>query len=190
MKRIVIFLILLSSWTYAADKASVGLNINADDLEIEGRSSVGFVSNDPLYRNFYVDANFINADDTLFGLGFFVENSPVNYQNITFSIGLRTIFTDHGKSDFTAVPIMVGAKARMYLGNLPKSNLGVKVAYAPTPLTFQDADSYFEYRIEADMSIIDNVNVYIGYRNIDTDYENANFNYNDSAYIGFKFVLY
>ena len=189
MKKLALLLLIINLNIFAMDKASLGLNINTGDLEVEGRSSLAFTTNDPVYRNFYVDANFINAEDTLFGFGLFVENSPINYQNIAFSIGLRAIFTDNGNDSFTAIPIMLGAKARMYLGNLPKSNLGVKFAYAPSPLTFQDADSYFEYRIEVDMSIIENINIYLGYRNINTNYEKRDVNYNDSLYVGFKFVL-
>lgn len=189
MKKIALLLLIINLNIFAMDKASLGLNINTDDLEVEARTSLAFTTNDPTYRNFYIDANFINADETLFGLGLYVENSPINYQNIAFSIGLRTIFTKNGNDSFTAIPIMLGAKARMYLGSLPQSNLGVKLAYAPTPLTFQDADSYFEYRVEVDMTIIENVNIYVGYRNIDTNYEKRDVNYNDSLYVGFKFVL-
>jgi hypothetical protein len=189
MNKIILALILLSLELFSAQKASLGLNINTDDLEIEGRSTLGYDTRNPVLRNFFVDANFINADDTLVGIGLFVENSPTNFQNVSFIIGLRSIFTDHDGSDFTALPILLGAKARMYLGDFPKSNFGIKFAYAPTPLTFQDADAYFEYRLEFDMMIINNVNVYVGYRNIDTNYESHDFNYNDSMYVGFKFVL-
>jgi len=189
MKKIIFTLLFISLNIFAGDKASFGLNINTDDLEVEGRTSLGFTTNDPVYRNFFVDANFINADETLFGFGLFVENSPINFQNISFAVGLRAVFSDHGSDSFSAIPILLGAKARMYLGNLPKSHLGVKFAYAPSPLTFQDADSYFEYRVEVDMSVIENVNIYLGYRSIDTNYAKADYNYNDSVYVGFKFVL-
>jgi len=189
MKKIALLLLVINLNIFAADKASFGLNINTDDLEIEARSSLAFTTNDPTYRNFYVDANFINADETLFGFGLYVENSPINYQNIAFAVGLRTIFSKSGNDSFSAIPIILGAKARMYLGNLPKSNLGIKLAYAPSPLTFQDAASYLEYRVEVDMTIIENVNIYVGYRNIDTDYDNKDYNYNDAFYVGFKFTL-
>jgi hypothetical protein len=189
MKKILSILLLINLQVFAMDRASFGLNINTDDLEVEGRTSLSFTTNDPTYRNFFVDANLINSDETLFGFGVFVENSPINYQNIAFSIGLRTIFSKDDGDSFTAIPIIVGAKARMYLGNLPKSNLGLKFAYAPSPLSFQDADSYFEYRIEVDMSIIENINVYLGYRSIDTNYEKKDLSYNSSLYVGFKFVL-
>jgi len=189
MKKTLLLLLLLNIQVFAIDRASFGLNINTNDLEVEGKSSLSFTTNNPTYRNFFVDANLINSDETLFGLGIFVENSPINYQNIAFSVGLRTIFAKNDGNSFTAIPIVVGAKARMYLGNLPKSNLGIKFAYAPTPLSFQDAESYFEYRMEVDMNIIENINVYFGYRSIDTNYEETDFSYNGSLYIGFKFVL-
>ncbi len=189
MKKIALLLLLINLNIFAIDKASLGLNINPNDLEVEGRSTLAFANDDPTFRNFYINGNFINSDETLFGLGFFVENAPTNYQNISFAIGLRTIFSDYKNDSFVAIPIMVGAKARMYLGDLPKSHLGFKFAYAPSPLTFQDASSYTEYRIEVDMSIIDNVNLYLGYRSIDTNYKKIDLSYNSSAYLGFKFVL-
>jgi len=189
MKKIILLLLIVNLDIFAFNRASFGLNINTDDLEIEGRTSLGFTTNNPVYRNFYFDANLINSEDTLMGFGLYVENSPINYQNLSFSIGLRSIFTKNGGNDFTALPIILGAKARMYLGNLPKSNLGLKFAYAPSPLSFQDASNYFEYRIEVDMNIIQNVDVYLGYRNIDTDYDTRDYNYNDAFYVGFKFVL-
>jgi hypothetical protein len=189
MKKIILVLLLINLNIFAIDKASFGLNINTDDLEVDGKASLAFSTNDPVYRNFFVDANFINSDETLFGMGLFVENAPINYQNLTFAVGLRAIFSDHKDDSFSAIPIILGAKARMYLGNLPKSHLGIKFAYAPRPLTFQDADSYFEYRVEVDMSVIENVDVYIGYRSIDTNYEEYDYNYNDAIYVGFKFVL-
>ncbi len=189
IKKTLILILLFTLSLFASNKAALGLNINPSDLEIEGRTTLAFTNDDPVFRNFYVDANFINSDETLFGLGLFVENSPTNYQNIYFAIGLRAIFSEYGNRSFAAIPITIGAKARMYLGDLPKSHLGLKFAYAPNPLSFQDSNSYIEYRVEVDMSIIDNVDLYVGYRSINTNYKNLDKNFNNSLYIGFKFVL-
>jgi hypothetical protein len=183
---------LLSLSLFGAERASFGLNINNEDLEIEGRSSLINQLNSLEYRNYYIDGNFIKADDdNLYGLGFYVENSPAGHSNLTFGIGLRSIFSSNDKLDknFVAIPIQINAKARMYLGNLPKSSLGIKLAYAPSPLSFSDADSYFEYRVEVDMNVIQNIDVYIGYRNIDTDYDIKDVNFNSSLYGGFKFLF-
>ncbi len=193
MKKILITTLLCTVPAFAGhEQASFGLNINSDDLEVEGRISLASRTSRLEYRNFFIDANFINGkDDTLTGIGFYVENSPQGYSNIEFGVGLRSMFSKNDALDktFVAIPITVSAKARMYLRGLPKSALGVKLAYAPAPLTFSDGDSYFEYRIEADMQIIDNIDIYAGYRNIDTDYKVKDVNFNSAAYVGFKFLF-
>ncbi len=191
LKKIVV-LSLLSLPLWSAERASFGLNINSDDLELEGRSSLANQTHSLEYRNFYIDGNFIKGkDDNLYGAGFYVENSPQGYSNLTFGVGLRAVVSSNDKLDdtFIAIPIQVDAKARMYLGNLPKSALGFKFAYAPSPLAFSDADSYFEYRIEVDMQVIPNIDVYFGYRNIDTDYKSKDVTFNASGYAGFKFLF-
>lgn len=193
IKKLLITTLLCTLPVFAGhEQAAFGLNINNEDLEIEGRVSLAGKTSQLEYQNFYIDANFINGeDDTLTGLGFYVENSPHGHSNLEFGVGLKSVFSTNDKLDksFIAVPITVSGKARMYLGNLPKSALGVKIAYAPTPLTFSDGESYLEYRVEADMQIIDNIKIYAGYRNIDTDYEVADVNFNSGAYVGFKFLF-
>jgi len=193
IKKLLITTLLCTLPVFAGhEQAAFGLNINNEDLEIEGRVSLAGKTSQLEYQNFYIDANFINGeDDILTGLGFYVENSPHGHSNLEFGVGLKSVFSTNDKLDksFIAVPITVSGKARMYLGNLPKSALGVKIAYAPTPLTFSDGESYLEYRVEADMQIIDNIKIYAGYRNIDTDYEVADVNFNSGAYVGFKFLF-
>jgi hypothetical protein len=192
LKKILITTLLCALPAIAAERASFGLNINNEDLEVEGRMSLANRTNRLEYRNFFIDANFINGeDDTLTGVGFYVENSPRGYSNLKFGVGLRSIFSKNDALDktFVAIPITISGKARMYLGNLPKSALGIKLAYAPEPLTFSDGSSYLEYRIEADMQVIDNIDIYLGYRNIDTDYDTADVNFNSSMYVGFKFIF-
>jgi len=189
LKKISLASLILVTSLMSFEKGSLGLNINKDDVEFEGRASLSFLTDSPVYSNFYVDGNFLNSDENLYGLGVSVENSPINYQNLVFNIGLRSVFSDHMGDSFTALPIMVGAKAQLFLGDLPTTYIGAKVGYAPSALSFQDADEYKEYRFEVDSKIIPNVNVYAGYRNIDTDYNNRAYNLNDSFYAGFKFVL-
>jgi len=174
------------------ERASFGLNINSKDLEVEGRLSLAGQTSRLEYQKFFIDANFINEeDDALTGLGFYVENSPHGHSNIKFAIGLKSIFSQNDKLDknFIAIPITVSAKARVYLENLPKSALGIKVGYAPSPLTFSDGETYLEYRIEAEMHIIDNIKIYTGYRNINTEYKEKDITFNSAAYVGFKFIL-
>jgi len=192
MKKLLIMALLFTLPAVAAERASFGLNINSEDLEVEGRMSLASKTSRLEYRNFYLDANFINGeDDTLYGAGFYVENSPQGHSNLKFGVGLKSVFSHNDALDksFVAIPITVSGKARMYFPNLPKSALGIKLAYAPTPLTFSDGDTYFEYRIEAQMQVIENIEVYAGYRNIDTNFKEADVTFNSGAYVGFRFVF-
>ncbi len=192
MLRKMLLISLITVPLFSAEKASFGLNINSDDLEVEGRMSLAVKTHRLEYRNYYIDGNFIKGkDDNLYGVGFYVENSPQGYSNLTFGVGLRSIFSSNDDLDttFVAIPLQISAKARMYLGNLPKSSLGMKLAYAPKPLAFSDASGYFEYRIEVDMQVIPNIDVYFGYRNIDTDYDKKDYNFNSAGYAGFKFLF-
>ena len=66
-------------------------------------------------------------------------------------------------------------------------DINASVYYAPSVLSFSDADSYFETRISYDIEVIDNGKITLGYRKMDTNYDAGDFTYNDSWYAGFKF---
>ncbi len=189
LKKISFISLLLATSLFSFERASMGVNINNDDVEFEGRSSIEYFTDIPEYRNFFVDMNYINANESLFGLGISSENSPINYQNLLFSVGLRGVFASKGGENFTAIPLSFGAKTRLGFNGLPETYLGIKANFAPSVLSFQDADKYKEYRVELDANVIPNVNVYVGARRIDTDYKSGAYRLDNKAYAGFKFVL-
>lgn len=189
MKKLIFLTLLCSMQLFAFQRFSFGLNVNSEAVEFEAKANIAPLTSDPVFRNFYVDVNFINDNDTMFGAGVYVENVFYNYPPLVFQVGLKTLFTQYQDDDFLALPILFGFKHKIYNGNIPVGTIGAKVLYAPSPLSFQDADSYTEYRVEATVQIIENVEIYGGYRNIDTDYELEKVNYSDSAYIGFRFIF-
>jgi len=189
LKKISLVSLLLVTSLFSFERASIGLNINKDDVEVEARSSMEYFTDIPEYRNFFVDVNYLNARKNLYGLGISAENSPMNYQNLLFSIGLRGVHSSNGANSITALPIMVGMKARIGLSMIPETYIGVKAGYSPSVLTFQDGDNFKEMRAEIDTNIIPNVNVYIGARRVDTNYKTGDYRLDNKAYAGFKFVL-
>ncbi len=70
--------------------------------------------------------------------------------------------------------------------SIPTTSLAASFAYAPEVLTFLDGESYTEVKVEANMEVISNIHIFTGYRNIDTDYEAGDYNFNDSFYAGMK----
>ncbi len=193
MKKLLITALLFTAPLLAeVNKASLGMNITTADLEIEGKFPIGGKVRRVAFRNFFVDGNFINTDnDTLSAIGIHVENSPRGHSNILLGFGIRGLYSKNDTLDktFVAFPLSMLVQARMYFGNLPKSALSMKFAYAPSPLTFSDAKTYLEYRIEADMQIIDNIDLYVGFRNIDTNYDVQDVKFNSKAYAGARFVF-
>ena len=189
LKKISLVSLLLATSLFSFERASIGININKDDVEIEGRASLEYFTDVPEYRNFFIDANYLNANKNLFGLGISAENSPINYQNLLFSIGLRGVHSSHGAESLTALPITIGAKARLGFDAIPETYLGIKASYAPSVLTFQDGEDFSDVRAELDANIIPNVNVYIGARRVNTNYKTYDFKLDNKAYAGFKFVI-
>ncbi|HHE05533.1 MAG TPA: hypothetical protein ENK90_00235, partial [Epsilonproteobacteria bacterium] len=70
--------------------------------------------------------------------------------------------------------------------SIPTTSLSLEASYAPSVLSFRDAESYTDLRLEVDMEVISNVHVFTGYRNIDTEYENYDKTFNNSFYGGLK----
>jgi hypothetical protein len=189
LKKISLIAFLLVTSLLSSERDSFGININKDDVEVEGREEIGRLLDSQLYSNIFIDGNFLNSAENLYGIGLSVENSLLTNYNLILNVGLRGVFSSHNDKDFSAAPIMLGLKTKLFSGDVPTTYLGAKATYAPSALTFQDADEYKEYRVEVDSDIIPNINIYAGYRNIDTDYKNKTYNLNDSFYAGFKFVL-
>ncbi len=189
LKKISLVSLLLATSLFSFERASLGININNDDVELEARGSLEYFTDVPEYRNFFIEGNFLNAKKNLYGLGISAENSPINYQNLLFSIGLKGVHSSYAADSFTALPITIGAKVKLGLDMIPDTYIGVRAEYAPSVLSFQDADNYSDVRAEIDANIIPNVNVYIGARRVNTNYKNYDFKLDNKAYAGFKFVI-
>lgn len=119
----------------------------------------------------------------LIGLSFTGENTFQNIENLSLGFGLKTVFTNN----FLSLPLI--AKAHLILpfaNTVPITTIMTSIAYAPSILSFSDAKTYKEFKLEADMEIISNVHIFTGYRNIDTEYYTYNKTFNNSFYAGLK----
>ncbi len=174
MFRKITMLTLLSSTVLLAE-SGVGLNINEKDLEIEGvldsRNLAALQTSSTIYQ---ADVNFLHIDERskLIGAGIAATNKLEAVEGVELSFGGKFIWAEVGKEDFTAFPLM--GKVRytfpplMY--NIPPVSLEGKVLYAPKVLSFGDSEEYSEFRVNAEIEMIENVRVYAGYRNIHTKY--------------------
>jgi hypothetical protein len=173
-------------------ESGVGININDEDLEIEGildsRNLAALQTTSTIYQ---ADFNFlnINSDKKLFGAGIGATNKLEGVEGVELTFGAKFMWAEVGKEDFTALPLM--AKIRyefpplMY--NVPPVAIEAKGLYAPAALAFGDSEKYSELRVAADIELIENVKVYAGYRNIHTGYKGVeDYLFDNSYYAGLK----
>jgi len=171
------------------------ININNKDLEISGQFDVGQFNDAVEPGTMFVGAKFLNADadhsddehadlDPYFEANFLMMR-PIGNKGMKIGMGAKVNFT----KDFMSIPLGLQFAYKLPLKNLLPMYLNGELYYAPTVLSFSDADSFLEYRISYDIELIDHGRVTLGYRSIDTTYESdrgGDFTYNSYWYVGFK----
>jgi len=174
-------------------ESGVGLNINEEDLELEGildsRNLAALQTSSTIFQ---ADVNFLNnnEDTKLIGIGLGATNKLEGVEGVEVTLGAKFIWAEVVDEDFTALPFM--AKVRYsfppLMFNIPPVAIEGKVLYAPKVLSFGDSVTYNEFRVSADMEVIDSVRIYAGYRNIHTSYVGVKPDlFNTSFYGGMKF---
>jgi hypothetical protein len=169
------------------------ININDKDLEVSGQFDIGQFNDAVEPNTMFVGAKFLNADeknsdndnanlDPYFEVSFLMMKE-MGDSGFKLGLGGKLNYTEN----FSALPLGVEGSYKIPADNLIPMYINAAVYYAPSVLSFSDADSYFETRINYDIEVIDNGKITLGYRKIDTNYDAADFTYNDSWYVGFKF---
>ncbi len=182
IKKILLSTLLLSGLSQA--QSSIGLDINSEDVELLGafnfNSTIGYEG----ATSYLVDAAYLhNENDDLFTIGLSGENSLEAAPGLIFGFGFKAAFAE----EFMAFPLLGKVKYILpFDSDIPTTSVLASFAYAPSVLTFLDGDTYSEFRAEADVEAINNIHIFAGYRNIDTNYEFIDYNINDSWYAGLK----
>jgi hypothetical protein len=184
-----LFLTLLCTGFINAE-TGIGIDINDEDVELIGELNFNALADYSSDTTFIIRANYLYAGDNdqddrehLFSLGFSGQNNLQGMEGLSVALGAKAVFAD----SYMALPLFIRANyALPLIDTIPTTSLFANFAYAPSVLTFNDGESYTEYRLGADMEIISNTHIFAGYRNIDTDYTHKDYNFNDSFYGGLK----
>ena len=182
VKKLLFSTFLLTSMITA--ETSLGLNINNEDVELLAELNFNTLADYSSGTSYILDASYLHTDeDDLATVGFSGQNALQGVEGLTLAFGAKLIFAE----DFMALPLMAKANyALPLIDSIPTTSFSASFAYAPSVLTFLDGETYSELRLEADMEVISNIHIFTGYRNIDTDYETRDYNFNDSFYAGMK----
>ncbi len=196
-KKIALTTLCMSTLLLA--QSGVGLNINEKDLEIDGtldsRNLAALQTSSTIYQ---ADVNFLYDDENakLIGAGLLATNKVEALEGVEASFGAKFIWAEVGNNNatnnsFTALPLM--AKVRYTIPPLiyktPPMAIEGTYLYAPKALAFGDSTKYNEFRVNAQVEVIENVSIYAGYRNIKTEYKGIkNSLFNTGFYAGLKFT--
>ncbi|MBU0720563.1 hypothetical protein KJ877_04425 [bacterium] len=189
---------LCSASAFALHTAEI--NINDKDLELGARLDMGQFNEATEPNTVFVGAKFLKGDAEHSD---FSENSIKDFYELNFlmqreiagnglSIGLG-VKINHTK-DFTSIPLGIEAAYKLPASNTVPLYFGAGVYYAPEVLSMEDGNNFLEYRAHVDIEVIENGRITVGYRALDTNYEDSagssiKVNYNRSAYAGFKFAF-
>jgi len=179
---------LLSSTILLAESGG-GLNINENDLELEAiLDSRNLEAMQTTSTIFQAEANFLNIDEKAksVGLGVGATNKLEGIEGVEVTLGTKFVWAEVGKEDFTALPLMAKVRYNFppLMFNIPPVSVESKLLYAPKVLAFGDSEAYREFRVNAEMEMIENVKIYAGYRNIKTEYKGIDNTLFDTGFYG------
>lgn len=119
-----------------------------------------------------VGAYFNEDDDTVAHVSLLLRSDSLD-NPLVASIGGRFYYGDVGnaanQTNATVAAFTLGVSLRYAPANL--GNVGFSAYYfiSPSVTTFLDADTFREYGIAIDLDVTEQVGIYLGYRNMNTD---------------------
>jgi hypothetical protein len=188
-------LLTLALGTAAFAMHDASINLNNDDLEVKGNVDIGELNQSDYPNIYFLTLGFLNAEnenddtDALLEAGFKLRQEVTGVQGLRFGLGFKGTYTEVGGLKHAAVPLGVELAYTLPIGSAIPVIISGSLDYAPSVLSFKDADRYMEKRVELGVQIIEQATIFVGYRKIETDFENnsgGDYTYNDAGYVGFK----
>jgi len=191
LKKLLIGLALSSS-LFAMHEASI--NLNNDDIEVNGNIDLGELNKSDYPDSYFLTLSLLDVEqntntEPLYSAGFMLRQPIHGAGGLKFGIGVKGTYLKAGTIVHASVPINVGLSYVLPLDFVMPIYISGDLSYAPSVLSFEDADRYFEGRTELGLQIIEQGSLFVGYRKIDTNFKGTSggdFTYSDTAYIGFK----
>lgn len=143
----------------------------------EGRSEVeaGFLYND--------DDNYMAEVGMLI-----IDVAGTKTPGLEMGVGPKLFMASHKGTGGDAVAVGLGGQLRYKLPSLSRVNFTVAGYYAPSIVSFSDADSMWEFNAQVGYEILPTANVYFGYRHIQVDFDPVGKHSIDETWmVGLKF---
>ena len=175
---------LLSSQLYAR---SIDINLADDAAQFKYNTLVGATN----YGRTEMEVGFLfNEDDNMLGeIGLLViDEAGSKTPGLELGVGPKFWFGDADKTDVQISGIGLGGQLRYKNMNMPRVVYGAGLFFAPSIVSFIDAEQILEYDARIEYELLPTANVYLGYRNIEADIKNRkDVEIDESVILGLRF---
>ena len=134
---------------------------------------------------------FTENDDYQINAKIMVTGNPAgNNKAVQFGVGGQLVFTSLDAINEEVGALAIAGQFRYIMASEMPIAFLASVAYAPSITSFSGADAYSEYEFAIELEVTPSARAYLGYRNIEYDFENGlgnNIELDDGAHIGVKF---
>jgi hypothetical protein len=167
------------------------VNLNNDDIEVQGSLDLGELNQSDYPDIYFLTLGLLDADnkektDPLLSAGFMLRQNLRGAESLKIGIGIKGTYTEVGNAKHATVPINAELSYVLPIDSVIPFMISGSVSYAPPVLSFKDADRYFEGRAELSLQIVEQGSLFVGYRQIKTDFIADGYKFNDTGYVGFK----
>jgi hypothetical protein len=174
---------LLAALSSSAAADSLDLNLHDEALRLTYAFAPG------AQRGLEADlGHYFNEDDQyITHLGLHVSGENWSKQGV-FDIGLggRLVYVHTDPLDLTGMA--VGARVRF--SPVQRLGFGGTIYYAPQIVTFMDGENYLETSVSVDYQLLPQGFVYLGYRRIEVDFDDAkDVEFDDKVHVGMKLLF-
>ncbi len=188
LKKIVVASVLSSSVVFGMGSADININDNTLEVGMEYNLNGSYKLNEK--SNYLLTASYLRSEEgsststqTLTTVGVKIMNPYVDDYGFSLGLGIKGVMADNNSQSFVAAPLGVFAS---YMIN-EQIHIDGEYDYAPKVLAFSDGETYKEWKLKANYKIIDNGFVYVGARDVTTNYTNGDkYSYDHTAFFGFN----
>lgn len=176
--RFIIFT-LLAAASFSAAAASVDINLSNDTVEAKYTANAGLA--DWSFGGLY---NRDTKDRDIYVGLLATGESSISGSRIEGGVGGRIYSVSVGDSQLAALAL--GGQVRWFPGN-GSFAIGGYGFYAPHVVTLIDGERFWDIGVRAEVEVIKNSFVYVGYREVHADLDNqTSLNVDKGAFVGIQ----
>ncbi len=109
---------------------------------------------------------------------------------LVLGIGGKVPIVSDDARNADGAALAIGGKLRWTLPNYNRAAVAGSLYYAPSATSISDLDGYEEYSLRGEFQILEDANIYLGYRHIELGYDGDGFGadreFEDGIYAGFN----